>query len=69
MQPGAGMVEAIRRMEAGEDPDRIEAELGDALKQEDPLAGTAAKSSRPDLKSLRQTLMPPKWDETRYPLR
>ena len=35
---GAGMEEAIRRMEAGEDPDKIEAEMGDVLEQEDPFA-------------------------------
>lgn len=32
---GSGMEEAIRRMEAGEDPDRIEAEMGDLLEGED----------------------------------
>ncbi|WP_089725245.1 FmdB family zinc ribbon protein [Candidatus Thiosymbion oneisti] len=69
MQPGAGMAEAIRRMEAGEDPDQIEAELGDVLEQEDPFAETAVKSSRPDLKALRRELMPPKRDEIWYPLR
>jgi len=68
-QPGAGTAEAIRRMEAGEDPNRIEAELGDVLEQEDPFAGTAVKSSRPDLKTLRRELIPPKRDETWYPLR
>ena len=34
-EPGPGMNEAIRRMEAGEDPDRIEAEMGDMLAGED----------------------------------
>ena len=38
LQLGGGMEEAIRRMEAGEDPDQIEAELGDVLEGEDPLA-------------------------------
>ena len=37
---GGGMEEAIRRMEAGEDPDQIEAELGDILEGEDPFGGT-----------------------------
>ena len=36
---GDGMAEAIRRMEAGEDPEQIDAELGDVLEGEDPLAG------------------------------
>ena len=33
---GPGMEEAIRRMEAGEDPEKIEAEMGDLLEGEDP---------------------------------
>ena len=36
---GPGMEEAMRRMESGEDPDKIEEELGDALDQEDPFGG------------------------------
>jgi hypothetical protein len=31
MQPNDAMMEAMRRMEAGEDPDRIDEEMGDAL--------------------------------------
>jgi hypothetical protein len=30
------MTEALRRMEKGEDPDQIEAEMGDLLEGEDP---------------------------------
>jgi putative FmdB family regulatory protein len=33
---GPGMEEALRRMEAGEDPDQIEAELGDLIEEEEP---------------------------------
>jgi len=33
---GPGMTEALRRMEKGEDPDQIEAEMGDLLEGEDP---------------------------------
>ncbi|MCF8108799.1 MAG: zinc ribbon domain-containing protein [Desulfohalobiaceae bacterium] len=33
---GPGMEEAMRRLESGEDPDQIEAELGDVLENEDP---------------------------------
>ncbi len=70
MQVGDGMAEAIRRMEAGEDPDQIEAEMGDVLEQEDPFAGASAKkSSLPDLKQLRRELLPPKRDDTWYPLK
>jgi putative FmdB family regulatory protein len=36
LELGAGMQEALRRMERGEDPDAIEAELGDLLENEDP---------------------------------
>ena len=35
MQFGEGMEEAIRRMEAGEDPDKVEEEMGDALDGDD----------------------------------
>jgi len=56
LQLGPGMREALRRLEAGEDPEAIEAELGDVLEQEDPLGaveggpdgpGTARRRSRP----------------------
>ena len=33
---GSGMEEAMSRMEAGEDPDKIEEEMGDLLEKEDP---------------------------------
>lgn len=33
---GPGMEEALRRMEAGEDPEQIEEEMGDILEEEDP---------------------------------
>lgn len=33
---GPGMNEALKRMEAGEDPDQIEAEMGDILEEEEP---------------------------------
>ena len=33
---GAGMEEALRRMERGEDPDKIEEEMGDILEGEEP---------------------------------
>ncbi|MEW6673048.1 MAG: zinc ribbon domain-containing protein [Thermodesulfobacteriota bacterium] len=35
---GAGMQEALNRMARGEDPEQIEAEMGDLLEQEDPFA-------------------------------
>ena len=36
MKLGEGMEEALRRMEAGENPEQIEAEMGDRLNEEDP---------------------------------
>lgn len=36
MKLGNGMEEALSRMESGEDPDKIEAEMGDLLENEDP---------------------------------
>lgn len=68
MKLGEGMAEAIRRMEAGEDPDHVEAELGDRLEQEDPFAGTTGQSAFSSLKGLRRGLLPPRRDETWYPL-
>jgi putative FmdB family regulatory protein len=58
---GSGMEEALSRMERGEDPDAIEAEMGDILEGEDPFvegqrSGTAGKKSAP------------KVDETLYDL-
>ena len=69
MKLGDGMAEAIRRMEAGEDPDQIEAEMGDVLEQENPFAGSPVKSSLPHLNELRRELFPPRRDEAWYPLR
>jgi putative FmdB family regulatory protein len=64
MKMGAGMEEALRRMEAGEDPDQIEAELGDALESEDPFA----EKGRGRLAGLRRRLLPPRVDPTLYDL-
>ena len=58
---GPGMEEALRRMQAGEDPDQIEEQMGDVLEREDPFAGGGA----PGLKELRRRL-PPSRDETLY---
>ena len=63
LELGPGMQEALKRMEAGEDPDAIEAEMGDLLEGEEPFAlpetkGTAKGRKRPA----------PKRDETLYDL-
>ena len=48
---GNGMEEALRRMEAGEDPEQVEAEMGDLLEGEEPFAvkkkGAKAGKRRP----------------------
>lgn len=48
---GPGMEEALRRMESGEDPEQIEAEMGDLLEEEEPFSvkekPTAAARKRP----------------------
>ena len=58
---GPGMEEALNRMEAGEDPEKIEAEMGDILEGEDPF----------DLKkkSMKtEKYQPPEVDEKLYDL-
>ena len=60
---GPGMEEALDRMESGEDPEAIEAEMGDVLEQEESLTD----QPRTSLTALRR-LLPPRVDETWYPL-
>jgi hypothetical protein len=59
---GSGMEEALKRMEAGEDPEQIEQEMGDLLEGEEPFA-LGEKSSK---KGSR--MRPPLRDETLYDL-
>ena len=52
MELGDGMQEALRRMEAGEDPEQVEAEMGDLLEGEEPFVlpgkkGKGLKGKRP----------------------
>ena len=54
LELGDGMQEALRRMERGEDPEAIEAEMGDLLESEDPFklsekkgAGGAGRRAAP----------------------
>jgi putative FmdB family regulatory protein len=61
LELGAGMEEALRRMEAGEDPEQIEAEMGDLLEEEDPLVFQGQKKA-----SLQKR--PPRKDEKLYEL-
>jgi len=62
---GAGMQEAMRRLEAGEDPEQIEEEMGDRLEEEDPFAGGLKKEG---LKSLANRMRPPSVDDKLYDL-
>lgn len=57
---GEGMEEALSRMEAGEDPDKIEQQMGDILGNEDPFGQMKRKISRRNL--------PPRHDDTLYEL-
>lgn len=62
MELGSGMEEALSRMEKGEDPEQIEAEMGDLLESEDPFQLTGKKGAR----TLRR--QQPRRDETLYDL-
>jgi putative FmdB family regulatory protein len=59
MELGSGMEEALRRMEAGEDPDTIEKEMGELLNGED-LFNKSSKFSQKGSKK------PPSRDEKLY---
>jgi len=58
---GSGMEEALTRMEAGEDPEKVEEEMGDMLESEDPFI-----FKKRELKEKKQR--PPKVDEKLYDL-
>jgi hypothetical protein len=62
LELGESMNEALKRMEAGEDPDAIEAEMGDLLEEDEPFLLPGKKGG----KSTRKTA--PKRDETLYDL-
>ena len=63
MELGAGMKEALTRLEAGEDPDAIEAELGDRLENEDPFALPEKKAG-----ARKRAQAAPRRDTTLYEL-
>ncbi len=65
---GDGMDEAIRRMEAGEDPDKIEEEMGDSLDADEMLFGGKSGKQKLNLKEVKKKLLPPKVDQTLYEL-
>jgi len=61
MDLGGGMEEAISRLEAGEDPEAIEADMGDLFEGDNPFGKEKAMS-------FRRRHLPPAHDETLYPL-
>ncbi len=63
LELGPGMQEALRRMEGGEDPEQIEAEMGDVMAEEEPflLPGKKGKAGTEKRKA-------PVRDETLYDL-
>jgi len=63
MELGSGMQEALQRMEAGEDPDAIEAEMGDLLEDEEPFLMPGKKGGQKGTKRAA-----PRRDETLYDL-
>ena len=62
LELGSGMQEALKRMEAGEDPDAIEAEMGDLLEDEEPFLMPEKKGSA---KGTKKKAAPTR-DETLY---
>ncbi len=62
---GSGMEEMISRLEAGEDPDKVEEGMGDILEEEDPFAG---KPKQGFIKDFRKRFLPPAVDEKLYEL-
>jgi putative FmdB family regulatory protein len=63
MEMGAGMQEALRRTERGEDPEQVEAEMGDLLEGEDPFVLPEKKG-----KGNLSARLAPMRDETLYDL-
>jgi putative FmdB family regulatory protein len=73
MPVGGGMEEALRRMEAGEDPEKIEEDMGDVL-EEDPFGGLLGgegeekdpeEGGKKGLRRLRR-MLPPSVDPELY---
>jgi putative FmdB family regulatory protein len=67
MEFNEGMEQALQRMEAGEDPEAIEADMGDVMNDEDPFVMPGQKGSKSGGKSKRNRGVPRR-DETLYEL-
>lgn len=63
MQLGSSMEEALNRMESGEDPEQVEAEMGDLLEGEEPFILPDKK-----VKSIKAKQAAPLKDDTLYDL-
>jgi putative FmdB family regulatory protein len=63
MDLGSGFDEAMRRLESGEDPEKIEEEMGNLFDE-----GEGNPFSRETIKGLRRKYVPPVHDETLYVL-
>ena len=65
MNLGDEAQEAMRRLEAGEDPEQIEAEMGDLFGGDDSLDGLFGKGK---MANIKRRLAPPEHDDTLYTL-
>ena len=65
LEIGGEMEEAIRRMEAGEDPEKIEEEMGDLFDDEDIFKNLGTKKA---VGRFKRKYLPPSRDETLYEL-
>lgn len=69
IDPGDSIQEAIRRMEAGEDPDKIEEDMGDVLDTADPFANASAGKTKGGVQEkILRILGKPKVDPELYDL-
>jgi hypothetical protein len=64
MEFGKGMQEALGRMEAGEDPEKVEAEMGDLMESEEPFVLPGKEAGTKTARGKRRG--EPKRDETLY---
>jgi len=67
MEFNEGMENALQRMEAGEDPEAIEADMGDVMNEEDPFVMPGSKGAKSKGKHGRKRGAPRR-DETLYDL-
>lgn len=63
VQMGKGMEEAIRRIESGEDPEKVEAEIENLMEGEEPMLLDEKKEGK-----AKSSFKPPAVDDTLYEL-